>query len=441
MKFLINKIFFIIFSHGASVVTELQIPTNSFMLILGRLSLVWSCVISTTSVLKFYASKSAESKICHETTDDLLLLNYLPCINEYGVLYYGQLSVFIISSLIWRTYLNFLRPHIKGNHLHENSFMRRVAHFYLDGPHPDNDPAEAEQKQRSFIEWFVSIEQPTYDVLTKEMESCRMFVNLDIPSSLQKRKNCLLMRMHESGGPNRPEDIYVDEQYFNPIRTHDFEENNLARWSFLAHRVYLIVFLMIVTGTPLYWGTLSGFDWFNQNFSLHEHRGEVSKQGRILRIYGILEQYYSCTQVAVFSIYTNVIITLYHADLNLSARLVKQELHKLLLLYHTGVRNNTDVKLMSLENIRLLQIRLLVYFDQVSQTDSFISHFSVVAMIKFIICTLFALSYFRVDDPGMKIASYCVIISIFTSVGYLHLLSWDVERRVSIQIVTLFLFF
>jgi len=427
-----NKLFFTVCAHLASVNSEFGLPTVPFLTIIDRITIVWSVVIFITSLLKFHTFKENPPQDLNDCMTgehlvsfrDVLLLNYLPCVNEFGKLYYGLVSVSIGSPLAWRLYLSYYK---QARHMSPNlDAKRKLVIFFLEG-------STSSSKQSAGIHPTgiinASIHSKNFDwPLLADNE---VFKGSDVPST-KAEANCKplahLSYLHHGQSAIRGKDKLARVGFFNnPIRSLDYvTDRTETRWRYLVRHVYKVLSIIAMLSLPILCFTIEGLQMVMHNFSPSSDK--VADLNRVLNLYGYMEQFYACTQGALFFVFTNIFITLFHIDLINKFRPVKRDLQWLNMVQVTGgideVKSATTI-------IRAQQMRLWAYFDNIAQLDSFVSKYSVISMITFIIGISFGQSFLKVEERSLKTGTAAVLISNFLSFSYLYLISWDIEQRVS----------
>ena len=452
-----NQLFVTIASYWASVNVEFNLPTSLWLLAIDRLTIGWSVVIIITSSIKILdlhnliqlqttETNSTES-LKPPTARDLLILNFMPQINDFGKLYFGVTSVTTGSALVWRIYLNFIRPNLghhnrgppaSGSELFNPK--REVVEFFKSGPQTLGEPRARHLRRRR------RAVKPTEQTAGSWAWHWSHKVATLHPDR-QPRQGQLLAKIHGSWRRKwresqldwsqagcRPEEEEEEEGkeeqelvlqvYRIPIRSADFlHDRSQARWNFLARQVYAFcASCLIMSSVNLYY-IVRGLHFVLVQFGPQTGSGPLANW---LFIYGALEQIYAITQAMIFFVFTNIFITLFHADLVYKMRPIRREIRILSHLYNT-----MQLETIPLDQVRREQIRLWAYFDNIHQIDAFVSRFSLISMLTLIIGLSFGQSYLRVSNTSLKTATAFALLSNLMSFTYLHLISWSVEQIVS----------
>lgn len=468
----LNRAFMTICAHWASVNTELDLPVGATLLFIDRLTLLWSFVIITTTIIKCFklidywnSQASITSTISIHSTElqqldeilwkDVLTLNYLPNIHDFGKLYYGLIWISIGSALSWRLYLDFYRPRqcrIRISRSRPELFNAKheLINFFMGGPIKTMSANRAInhlilncRRHANAFEKCISARHCASNLVARVQSSLQ-------PPKLPKQAG-LLGRMHEkrisfkdlppntwrnnhhrwsrqskdlaqsywanTGGP------IVIQYYKVPIRAVDFlRDCTEERWLFLVKRVYLFCLLALVLSMPILWYLTIGIETIMQKFT-------SSKQGMIdkaMNVYGTLELVYTITQAAMFFVFTNIFLTLFHADLVFKFKPIRHEIEIISKLYQHG-----KVVQLQKEEVHRQQLRLWSYFDYVNLLDDYVSVYAIVSMTVLILGLSFGQSYIKIDEPTLKMGTLSALLSNFLSFTYLHLASWNIEQKVS----------
>lgn len=450
-KVKLNRYFIKICSTLASVNDEFNIETNFFLRAFDRITIVWSFIALITNFLKYlqytqYAEIGSRDQDnpndfnCggnhhHELKlTDLILLNYLPCVNEFGPLFYGLTCVAIGSPLIWRLYLNYFRPRYSEKSLsskvHHDGIIE-IIRFFVYGP--NNESQQVGVKELS--------DTVELELIRAREHHCHLSVEIEYGQSLKLFNpisvNELLARYWRKNITNY-EDNNPSEFYENPIRKHNFFTfQSEARWNFMLKRVVTIGLIISISGIPIIWYTIEGLETVLLFFTFHNNNGERDLRINFLHYYGIAEQYYSCTQGALFFVFTNFFLIMFHSDLTYLFRFIDQDINLLWREIYSSVEATGTIKPEPhnealTRRIHMIQTRLWAFFDHVIKIDSFVSKYSLSSVITLVIGILFGQSYLKVQEPTLRRGAIAVLLANFFSFTILYVISWDIERRVRI---------
>lgn len=450
-KVKLNQYFIKICSTFASVNNEFNIETNFFLRALDKTTLIWSFIALITNLIKYLQyQKFAEIGVRNQnnTNDfncggkyhyelkltDLILLNYLPCINEFGPLYYGLSCVAIGSPLIWRLYLNYYRPLFSKKGLSSrvrHDGIIKIIRFFVYGPKNEAQQFEEKDLTRT-VELELVRAREHHSHLSVELEYGQSY-KLFNPISMDQ----LLARYWRKNKTD-----YVDnnpsEFYENPIRKHNFFIwQSEARWNIMLRRVITIGFSISILSIPIVWFTIEGLNTVLIYFTIYNDIGQKDFRPNILYYYGIAEQFYGCTQGALFFIFTNFFLIIFHSDLTYLFEMINKDINLLWKEMYssaetTGILtpepHNEDLT----KRIHMIQTRLWAFFDHIVKIDSFVSKYSLISILTFVITILFGQSYLKVQEPALRRGTIAVVLTSFLSFTILYIISWDIERRVRV---------
>lgn len=451
-KVKLNRSFITICSTLASVNNEFNIETNSFLRSWDKITLIWSFITLTTNCLKCLQYQqlaplgsrnqtNSNDFNCGEKYhyvwkfEDLILLNYLPCINEFGQLYYGLSSVAIGSPLIWRLYLNYYRPLFSKNNLSTkvcHDGIVEIIKFFLYGP--DYNTKQIEEKELlNTVELELTRAREHHCHLSVEIEygqSLKLFNPIPRDELLARywRKNISIF------SANFDE---ISESYENPIRKHNFFTcRSNGRWNFIFKRVIIIGSIICLATIPITWFTIKGLRTVLIYCTLRNNNGENDLRIDLLYYYGAAEQIYCCAQGALFFIFTNFFLIIFHADLIYSFRFITKDIYLLWgeiysYVESTGILTPEPHDEALTKRIHMIQTRLWAFFDHIKKLDSFVSSYSLASIITLIIGILFGQSYLKVQEATLRRGTIAVLLANFLSFTTLYIISWDIERKVS----------
>lgn len=425
-----NKYFVTVCATWASVNDEFGVPENKTFKLIDNATVLWSFIIIITSWIKFKSFNQAEyerhSGIFQErsaTLMDLFKLEYLPYVNVFAKLYYALVIVTVGVALIWRLYVRFWRPVIETqNEYSRIGFQTRkeLVKFFLEGPVEPPRPTEEhiyeEIKERPYVRQAADSESNEPGFL----------------SSMLRRR--VVSRFDGSGRFKTD----TSEAYTIPVRTDKSlladcsTQDAFKRWLYLAkhvHAFYIVVSLIsVVIVNQIYRGLRSvtiNFGW--------EKSIETSPLADALRLYGYCEMTYAVCQGAIFSVFTNVFITLGYGSVAYIHGKVHGDLKLLCLLYLKNDGNPPEHNggVVPLWLVRRLQLQTCAYFDHIYRLDSFVSKYGMVSIIAFVVCLLFSTSIMTVEDHALKTAAISVLIVNGISFAYIFVLSYLIEAKVS----------
>lgn len=460
-----NRFFLTTCASLASLNSEFGFPTKKWIIFVDRVTQLWSLVILVTSLIKSLKFPDQQQPLQEQNNklSDLLLLNYLPRINEFGKLYYGLVCISIGAALVWRVYLNFYRPKCTKHRLKcnfaapnidndngqaENSEIFdakcELFEFFMKGPR------EAESAEKSRLMLSRRRHADAFERLIRvrhvaDQLASRYHRHHSLDPVKLARQTGYLSRQHAksrsspgTGAPTqlklttRDQSVSLSHVYKIPVRSADFlSDHSRARWNHLAKITLTVTAMILTVSVPLCAYCIIGLRSVHAQFALDHglNLAQIEGDRRIyagLLVYGILEQAYACSQAAMFFIFTNIFITLFLADLTYKLTPIRREVAILAKLYRTE-----KVTQLPREEIYRQQLRLWAYFDNIFLLDDFVSKYSVVSMTTLVIGLSFGQSYLKVADPTLKSGTLAALISNFLSFTYLHLISWYIEQRVS----------
>lgn len=431
----LNRIFLVVCAYCASLNTELGLPTRTWLVCIDRLTQGWSCVILATSLVKFIRfPREPAGRDQQSSLGDILALNYLPRINEFGKLYFGLVSISIGAALAWRLYLNSYRSKLmcsSANPTAQQLFDAKyeVIEFFMSGP-TQHDTATIrrsldQRRHAKAFESLASVRRIASDLASRFHRHPSLHpVKLPRQASLLARVhgwNRTLAPGHSAHGLGH-QSTFLLQVYRVPIRSSDFlSDRSETRWNFLAKSVLAFASVLTVIGVPLFWLSIVGLESVRLQFG----PAPSDQYHDLLLAYGMLEQAYACSQAAMFFVFTNVFITIFLADLMHKLRPIRREVEIICRLYQVE-----RVRRLPRGEIHRQQLQLWAYFDNVFVLDDFVSKYSVVSMTTLIIGLSFGQSYLKVTDPPLKVGTVAALLSNFLSFTYLHLVSWHIEQRV-----------
>lgn len=469
----IHARFITVCASWASLNNELDLAAGTVLKLIDRLTIAWSFVIFITNIVKFLTFQNKLKQTdslalsAHETLDSylhkirsnpeqvehyqlkhLLVLDYLPRINDFGKLYYGLVSVSIGAPLAWRIYLNLYRPHARSraslSSLRALDTKRDLVRFFIRGPH-EHQAVGKKHFDWSQSSWFVSSDKADTSRRPFGGPNFKVLSCIDLDSTRRRKEPLSRLHARRTSGQldgrfmaNLSSSSFSSEHLVQtaktfriPIRVFDFlQDRSKAHWLFLIKLVYFMCTWVSSVSVPILWLTVGGLATVMKNFSIPISRS--GKLGLFMVLYGHLEQFYACTQAALFFIFTNIFITLFHADIVYKLQLLKRDLvdlnRRYLQVESGGASKRT---LPTRKQVHTQQLKLWALFDQISQIDDFVSKYSVISMVTFVIGVSFGQSYLKVQDQKLKLATASVLLSNLLSFSYLYLLSWDIEKRVS----------
>lgn len=444
----INEKFATFFAYLASVNIEFGMRPHLVYDFLDHTTLAWSSLIVFTSLLKFFLGSNMErlpsgvqqepisslkqvnvsnykellrlyfkrlhpqvlkaepSSWQHEepTLTDCLLLSYLPKLGDFSSLYHSLICIALSPVLVWRLYLSWYRPLAQrraksksGRRARREELKwcakRKLVHFFIYGPG---------KEQGGSFDGKATLKRDQVRRLARQLH----FV------------------AHHQVAPLR-----INEERLNEVRVHeyfDYEENHdQRRWLYLVKYVYAFWLLLLLIGSPITYFTYDGLSQFMQNFSFNK-RGSLA--GRLLFVYGAFEQSYALVQASAIFVYTNLFITLFHADVQYKFERLKADLVKLRRRYLSG---ESDEPMR--ESCSYQQCRLVAFFRYIGELDTYVSRYSYLAQAIFFIIMLFGHSYFwLIENDSLKYGSLVTLLGAFISFTYLFCAAWDIERKVSI---------
>lgn len=416
-----NRSFMKLCLTWASLNAELDLPTGFLLKFFDQLTLVWSILILITSLLKFFIPLEVSVALISPDLNstrlaepqrelrDLLLLNYLPRVNEFGKLYYGLVSVSVGAPLLWRIYLNYLRPR-RRNSKTPNA-ARKLVLFFINGPNVQ-------------IQSQVGCRHSLAKQLLKSDDINTRLFTFDLDLITRSRRKTPLSTLHHQLGARESKE--ADEVYRNPIRSHDFlADYSTKRWMFLARHVYCMILFIITVSLPIMYFTILGLDSVLDNF------GHQSGEDSLLHLYGVCEQFYAITQAALFFVFTNIFIALFYADLMYKSAPIRLELRELDQLYQVDMQRRLEKSYEEKVEMNLKQLRLWAYFDNIDQLDSFVNKYSIMSLLILVIGLSFGQSFLRIEIPELWMGTAAVLSSNIISFTFLYLISWRIEQRVS----------
>lgn len=410
----------------------------------------------------------------HDGLSDLLLLNYLPKMDEFGKLYYGLMLVTIGAALYWRLYLNYYRQSLKYRRHHplcspngQRLFDAKceLIEFFMFGPQELPSLANAQVGQdckwvdRDGLRWDMSsfpaalqrrgrsralatMDQLISARLCAENLASKFHKPATDPIELPKQEN-LLARLHvrklqtKSSRPYERESTCgfdtrrliegstLHQVYRVPIRSTDFlRDKSASRWNYLAKQVHIFSFFLLISSIPLFYYTIVGLNAVRSQFHSDNWNKSNESRDKLLNIYGPLEQTYACTQASLFFMATNIFISLFYADLLYKSLPISRELRIISHLYRME-----QLSCLPRAEMYRQQLRIWAYFDNILVLDGFISKYSLISMATVIIGLSFGQSYLRVEDMALKAGTAAALISNLLSFTYLHLVSWHIEKR------------
>lgn len=476
-----NRILLSVCACWASINGEVGLPLNRLLQLFDSVTLAWSFFIMCTSSAKFLArdlSLNLTRGACFKGEDeptlyDLLTINYLPRINEFEKLYHGLVSVSIGTSFFWRLYLRFYRAKFfkaiaaattatknkTAVSNHRDAKSQLVRFFYWGPPivAPTQDleqtgakvvrrfsvPSSAGSSElslrfghRDSLEWIELFEK----FRVGDPAACAREVARSLRSFRGKRGDNDAKRSEIPRRPGlifgckkatRPPAERQNHIIFNPVRSYNFlEDDTWTRWRHISGNLAHMLVLIVLMTIPIMYYTITGLYSVMINFSYEQLDTRLKLA---LYCYGVLEQVYSCTQAALFFIFTNVFITIFHADIQFKMNKIERDFCQLIVDFRRRDR------LESAQNsrrppkifIHYQQLRLWALFDYIQQVDSFVSKYSVVSMSTFMIGLSFGQSFLKVEEPALKKGTAAVMFANFLSFSFLYIISWDIERRVS----------
>lgn len=424
----VNGIIITVCASWASVNTEFNLPPNKWITALDWITMAWSAIILATTTTKLV---TIDRKISEDFPNlrDVLLLNYVPLIKDFGRLYYSMLLVGVGIPFIWRVYLNILRPMFDKKPHPKYDAKRKLVQFLIEGPRIS---PHGQLNIGTIASVFAHCISPSEEakIFAHRPEDC---VYRDgVPSRetihsayFSKKNRSLLTYLYDSHDFDSADPYTLDQVYENPMKSNNFfSEYSQSRWKYLFKHVYCWNFGVCLYALPIFWCVGIGFNSVSGRFGAHHLI--TGYWATAIYLYGVSEQIYACCQTALFLTFTNLFVTLFHADLVFKARPIRRGLERINMLY---LNNCYNYSLAFKEDIQRQQLRIWAFFDDLTQLDTYVSKYSLISMILFVVSMSFGQSYFTLEDAALKTGTAAVMLSNFISFSFLYIISWDIEKR------------
>lgn len=454
-KVRLNRYFITICSTLVSLNNEFGIETNSILKLFDKVTLIWSFIALTTNFFKYLQfqqladlgprdQNNTNQFNCREKYHyelkfkDLILLNYFPCINELGPLHYSLSSVTIGSLLIWRLYLNYYRPLFDWKNpstkvCHDG--IVEMMRFFVYGP--NNDTKQIEEKELS--------DTNELELTRARQHHSHLFVELDHGKSYKLFNPKLRSDFGKVLGKSWRKNVStfsasfdeINESYENPIRKHNFFTcQSDGRWNFMIKRIIIIGFINCLATIPIFWYIIKKLRTELAYYALRSNEGQNDFRIDFLYYYGVAELFYCYTQGALFFVFTNLFLVIFHSDLTYLFGYITKDVNLLwdeiyIRAEPTGILtpgpHDKDLN----ERILMIQTRLWAYFDHIKKIDSFVSSYSFASNMTLVAGIIFGQGYIKVQEATIRRGALAILFANFISFTTLYMISWDIEKRVS----------
>ena len=384
----LNRSLLVMSTYMIGLESELGVPEYKWLRQVQNLLLIWTLAIYITSGIKFSKVLSVGLEVEKRTQvdwGDLLTLDYMQNMNNFGRLQYSLIFACTSASILWRLHLRHFRSKARDGRVFWP--QRELFGFCLNGPtqlEASSDTANLAKKKEAHNKQLKRCSTGQVDFEPKVVDYCNLF---------------------------------PIQTYTNRIGAGDFfNDHSTDRWMFLFKWNIIGLIALLVSGLFLTIPQISGVYEIIDRFEIKNDRSFL---GTFLSVYGRIEIAYLFIQVWIFLGFSSYIINIFTTDLIFKSQGIKKSLLRQIQLQNRGkkVRNFRP------EILRQQQL-VIAYFDSLQNYDKcFVSKYCYALISSILLNSCFTLSYYSTPNERLQFGSKISMLSVFISATYPHLMS------------------